>query len=48
MGDLAEAGGHAIKLDVMDHDGIAAAVQQIVTEQGRIERVTRLANTRNP
>ena len=37
MQELVAAGGHAVKLDVMDHGAVDAAVQQIVSEQGRID-----------
>jgi len=37
MQDIVEAGGYAIKLDVMDDEDIERAVQQIQSEQGRID-----------
>ncbi|MEO0565347.1 MAG: oxidoreductase [Chloroflexota bacterium] len=37
MQDIVQAGGHAIELDVTDHDSIARAVAQVIREQGRID-----------
>jgi NAD(P)-dependent dehydrogenase (short-subunit alcohol dehydrogenase family) len=37
MQDLAAAGGHALPLDVMDHDAVKAAVEQVVRDNGRID-----------
>jgi len=37
MQDLVDGGGHALKVDVTDHDAIVQAVEQVVREQGRID-----------
>ena len=37
MQDLVESGGHALKMDVTDHNSIVKAVEQVVKEQGRID-----------
>ena len=37
MNDLIEKGGHALKLDVTDHESIKAAVSQLLSEQNRID-----------
>ena len=37
MKDLEEAGGHAIKMDVLEEDQMQAAIKQIIDEQGRID-----------
>ena len=37
MQDLVESGGHALKMDVTDHNSIVKAVAQVVKEQGRID-----------
>lgn len=37
MQDLVKVGGHAIKMDVTDHDSIVGGVKQIVDKQGRID-----------
>lgn len=37
MQDLVDAGGHALKLDVMDNDNIKQVVAQILSEQGKID-----------
>jgi NAD(P)-dependent dehydrogenase (short-subunit alcohol dehydrogenase family) len=37
MQDLVDAGGHAVQLDVTDHDAVSGVVQRIVQESGRID-----------
>lgn len=37
MADLANLGGHVIEMDVTDEEQITAAVEQILSEQGRID-----------
>lgn len=37
MKDLEDAGGHVIKMDVLEEDQVQAAVSQIVAEHGRID-----------
>jgi short-subunit dehydrogenase len=37
MQALVDTGGHALPLDVMDHEAVAAVVQQIVRDNGRID-----------
>jgi len=37
MQDLVEARGHAIKMDITDHESITSGVNQILKEQGRID-----------
>ncbi len=37
MQDIVDLGGHAVKMDVQDHQSIVKAVEQIVEEHGRID-----------
>ncbi len=37
MSDIEDAGGHAIRLDITDDSSIAAAVEQIIREQSRLD-----------
>ena len=37
MQDLVDAGGHALQLDVTNHEEVAAAVERVLTEQNRID-----------
>jgi short-subunit dehydrogenase len=37
MQDLVDNGGHAIKMDMTDHDSIVNGIKQIVKEQGKID-----------
>ena len=37
MQEIVDAGGYAIKMDVMDHDSIVNGVREIVDNQGRID-----------
>jgi short-subunit dehydrogenase len=37
MQDLVEKGGHALKMDVTDHETIVKGVEEVIEEQGRID-----------
>ena len=39
MQDLVAAGGHAREMDVTDHEAVTRVVEQIMNDNGRIERM---------